>query len=222
MIETAFASLTIGLLSSTNPCILPLYPGFLAYTAGGRLALEGSRLRYLLGLAVLAGIMSTQLALGAVIAGLSISVGRILTYLVPLADLILIVLGLLLLLGKNPFLRIPQIRVPKLSHPLLSAFLYGVLYAPLALPCSGPLVVSIFGLSATLGSALNQFAAFFWFGLGMGLPLVAISLAGAAAQKSITQLFARHANLIHRAGGLVLIAVALYDLAMNWQFLFAN
>ena len=34
MLETIFTSISLGLLSSASPCILPLYPGFLAYLAG--------------------------------------------------------------------------------------------------------------------------------------------------------------------------------------------
>jgi len=31
----------LGLLATTSPCVLPLYPGFLAYLSGGQEALSG-------------------------------------------------------------------------------------------------------------------------------------------------------------------------------------
>ncbi len=38
--ETIITSLTIGLLATTSPCVLPLYPGFLAYISGGQDGLQ--------------------------------------------------------------------------------------------------------------------------------------------------------------------------------------
>ena len=69
---TAFG---VGLLAMTSPCVLPLYPGFLAYLSGGQEALGKSRARFLLGFLVLAGVLTMMLALGALIALLSVSIG---------------------------------------------------------------------------------------------------------------------------------------------------
>ena len=136
--ETILTSISLGLLATTSPCVLPLYPGFLAYISGGQAGLHNKASRYFLGFFVLAGVLTMMLALGGVIALLSISVGRALSFLIPLADLVIILFGVLLLLNINPFKRLPQIRVPVLSHPFANAFLYGLLYGPIALPCSAP------------------------------------------------------------------------------------
>ena len=66
----------------------------------------------------------------------------------PGLGLLIITLGVLLLIDKNPFKALPQIRVPALRNPYVNAYLYGLLYGPIALPCSGPLVVSIFAILA--------------------------------------------------------------------------
>ena len=65
----------------------------------------------------------------------------------------ILVLGVLLLSNRNPFYRLPQVKVPLLNHPPLNAYAYGLLYGPIAMPCSGPLVVGIFVYSFTLGEA---------------------------------------------------------------------
>jgi cytochrome c biogenesis protein CcdA len=44
--ETILTSLSIGLLATTSPCVLPLYPGFLAYISGGQESLQGKAGRY--------------------------------------------------------------------------------------------------------------------------------------------------------------------------------
>ncbi len=218
-LETILTSLSLGLLATTSPCVLPLYPGFLAYLSGGQETLAASRGRYFLGFFVLAGVLTMMVALGGLIALLSVSIARALSLIVPLADLLILGLGILLLLNVNPFKGLPQIRVPVLSHPFVNAFIYGLLYGPIALPCSGPLVVGIFVYSLTAGEVFGQLSVFLWFGLGFGLPLLALSFLSGAAQRGITRLFARHARLINVVAGLLLLGIAVYDLSLNWELI---
>jgi len=217
--DTILTSLSLGLLATTSPCVFPLYPGYLAYLSGGQEALEDRRSRYFLGFFVLAGVLTMMLALGALIAALSISVGRALSVIIPVADFLILGLGVMLLLNLNPFKRLPQIQAPGLSHPFANAFLYGLLYGPIALPCSGPFVVGIFVYSFTAAEVFSKLNVFLWFGLGFGLPLLALSFLSGAAQRWITRQFALRARLVNTVGGILLIGVAIYDLASNWEFL---
>jgi cytochrome c-type biogenesis protein len=219
--ETMVTSISIGLLATTSPCVLPLYPGYLAYISSGQEGMQNKSGRYLLGFFVLAGVLLTMLVLGGIIALLSISVGRALSVVIPLADLLIIILGVLLLLDKNPFKRLPQIQVPVLNHPFMNAFIYGVLYGPIALPCAGPLVVSIFALSLTTSQMLAQLGIFFWFGIGFGLPLLLLSFLSGAAASWITRAFARKARLINLISGILLVGIGIYDLAANWELISA-
>jgi cytochrome c-type biogenesis protein len=216
MINLALTSLLLGLLTTTSPCILPLYPGFLAYLSGQN---EMGRQKYFLGLFVLAGVLTMMLTLGGVIALLAVPVGSILVYILPLADILILLLGILLLLNKNPFKTLPQIQLPALKHPYINAYVYGLLYGPIALPCSGPMVVSIFALSFTVGEAFSQLWVFLWFGLGLGVPLLILSFLSAALQRQLTILFAHHSRIVNFAGGLLLVGVAFYDLNKNWELL---
>lgn len=214
-------SVSLGLLSAASPCILPLYPGFLAYLSGVQEATGSQRGRYFLGLFVLSGVLVMMLALGLFIALISVSVGQALAVAIPLADLLILGLGVMLLLNVNPFKRLPQVRVPILSNPYANAFVYGLLYGPIALPCSGPLVVGIFALSLTAAEALSKLSIFLWFGLGFGLPLLALSLLSGATQRWITRQFARHARVINVIGGLLLVGIGIYDLWSNWDLIVA-
>ncbi|CAG0971060.1 Protein DipZ [Anaerolineales bacterium] len=217
--ETILTSLSIGLLATTSPCVLPLYPGFLAYLSGGQEGLQGKAGRYFLGFFVLAGVLTMMLVLGGIIALLSISVGRALSFIIPIADAIIILFGVMLLFNVNPFKKLPQVQVPFLSHPFANAFLYGLLYGPIALPCSGPLVVSIFALSLTVMDALGKLNVFFWFGMGFGLPLLALSFLSGAAQRWITRQFAMRTRLINFISGLLLVGVGIYDVVLNWEMI---
>ena len=218
MQNIALTSFLLGMLATTSPCVLPLYPGFLAYLSG-QTEIGVGKQRYLLGLFVLGGVLTMMLALGGVIALLAIPTGSMLAYIIPLADFLILLLGILLLLNYNPFKTLPQIQIPLLRHPFLNAYTYGLLYGPIALPCSGPLVVGIFALSFTVGEAFSKLWVFLWFGLGFGVPLLILSLLSGALQRQLTTLFARHSRIVNIIGGVLLVSVAVYDLNLNWETL---
>ena len=114
MNNLAITSLLLGLLTTTSPCILPLYPGFLAYLSGQN---EMGRQKYFLGLFVLAGVLTMMLILGGLIALLAIPVGSVLVYVLPLANLLIFLLGILLLLNQNPFKTLPTGTASKAISP---------------------------------------------------------------------------------------------------------
>jgi cytochrome c-type biogenesis protein len=217
ILESILTSISLGLLSTTSPCILPLYPGFLAYLSGRQETIQSRLGRYSLGLFVLLGVLTMMLALGLLIALLSVSIGSALSVAIPIADLLIIALGIALLLDYNPFKRLPQIQVPLLKNPYVNAYVYGLLYGPIALPCSGPLVVGLFTYSLTAAEVFGKLSIFFWFGIGFGIPLLILSLLSGAVQRWIVQFFAQHARLVNLVGGVLLIGVGIYDFISNWD-----
>jgi len=221
MLEGIFTSISLGLLATTNPCVLPLYPGFLAYISGGQEKLENSKGRYFLGFFVLTGVLTMMLALGALIASLSVSISRVLSIVIPIADLLILTLGILMLANINPFKQLPQINVPFLKHPFANAYVYGLLYGPITLPCSGPLILGIFVYSFTAAEVISKLSVFFWFGIGFGLPLLLLSLISGASQRWITRQFAMRARLVNTIGGLLLVSVAIFDLIANRDLILA-
>jgi cytochrome c-type biogenesis protein len=96
-----------------------------------------------------------------------------------------------------------------------------LLYGPIALPCSGPLLVSIFALSLTASEAIAKLGTFFWFGLGFGLPLLVLSFLSAANQRWLIRQFTLHGRLINIVGGVLLIGIGVYGLASNWELIMA-
>ncbi|MGH2491220.1 MAG: cytochrome c biogenesis CcdA family protein [Candidatus Limnocylindria bacterium] len=206
----------IGLFATLSPCALPLYPGFLAYLAARRDDSTPSRAARWLGLVVLAGVLTTMLVLGALMAALAVSTSSVLRIVTPLADLVVIALGVVLLLGRDPFAKLPMLGPATLGGGMVrSAYIYGLLYGPIALPCAAPLLVAMFGLSLSFDSFSEALAFFMAFGLGFGLPLLVISLLAYSTQLSLVRLFVRHRQVVSRIAGAVLIAVGAIDLANN-------
>jgi len=206
-----------GLASAASPCLLPLYPSFLAYLTANAGALAGRRASGLLGLIVLFGILTTMILVGVVLLALSIPVGQVASLLVPVVNGFLIVLGVLLIAGKNPFNRLPGMKVPLVKNPYGQAYVYGVMLGPLALPCAGPFLAALLAVSAGFGDATLKLATFIVFGLGFGLPLVLLSLLAGARQRQVVRFVMERHRAIEVIAGMVLIAVALWDLRQNWE-----
>lgn len=206
---------TIGLLATLNPCVLPLYPGYLAYLAAN----GQSNVRHL-GLMVLAGVMTMMLALGALIAVLTGALAEWSAILLqPMGVAIMFLMGVLLLFNINPFARLSAVAPRAGGGQYAQAFLYGLLFAPMIMPCAGPLVVGIFSLSIGLAGFVEQILYFLIFGLGFGLPLLVFSFLPREPGERTLRRFTRHSNLISRLSGLALIAFGLWNLRASWQLL---
>jgi len=196
----------------TNVCLLPLYPGliaFLAGTSGGDA--RARRATPWLGLVVLAGILTLMTLVGLALFVLQRSFGPLLEVLLPAIYASVIVLGLVMLLGVNPFSRIATLRSPVFRSPFATAFAYGLLLGPMTLPCTGPIVVSAFligaGGAAMLTEGLLYFVA---FGLGFGWPLVALPLLAAPLQRRGVGWLTRRHGLLTRVSGALLVVIGAF------------
>lgn len=206
---------TLGLGSAASPCLLPLYPSFLAYLSANTGSLSGRRGTGLLGLIILGGVLTTMLAVAAVLVVVAVPIGSVLGFLVPAVDLVLITLGILLLSGRNPFERLPGTQVPIVANPFGQAYLYGLMLGPLALPCAGAFALSLIAYSVGLAETLPRIVTFVFYGLGFGLPLVALSLLAGARREQIVRAITRHHRAIEVVGGLLLVGVGIGDLIIN-------
>ncbi len=196
----------------TNACLLPLYPGLIAFLA----AQEHDRPQAgrWLGLFVLAGVLVLMLALGGVLMASRVAVASWLPWLLPLTYAVVALLGVALLLGRNPFARLSTGSLPGLRDPRASAFVYGLALAPMTLPCTGPIIVAAFVLGAgdprALGVELSYVLA---FGIGFGWPLILLPWLAQARQQAATRWLARHHGTASRLSGALLIAIAAWGVA---------
>ncbi len=156
-----------------------------------------------------------MLAVAVVLVIVSVPIGVVLGYLIPLVDGLLILLGALLLAGRNPFERLPGTAVPIVANPFGQAYLYGLMLGPLALPCAGAFALSLIAYSVGLAETLPRILTFVAYGLGFGLPLVVLSLLAGARREQIVRYVTRHHRTIEIVGGVLLVAVGLGDLLVN-------
>jgi cytochrome c-type biogenesis protein len=216
---TGLGPVGLGIASAGSPCLLPLYPSFVAYLASNAGRLEGRRALGAIGLLILAGVLTTMIVVGVVLVAVAAPMSRLLTILTPVVDGLLVLLGILLVAGRNPFARLPAAQVPLFANPYRQAFVYGVMLGPLALPCAGPFLVGLLGISLGYADALGRIGTFLLFGLGFGLPLVALSLLVGVRARTTVRWVVRHHRALEVAAGLLLIVVAVVDIVDKWPLI---
>lgn len=188
----AFA-FSAGMLASVNPCGFSLLPTFISFY----ISTEGNKsepelhirlLRSLwLGLCVTFGFLGVFVVAGL----LMIAGGRVLTQSTPwlgmLIGLILILLGIHFLLGKDIALPIstPQFNIGR--RDTYGMFLYGVAYASVSLTCTLPLFLSVFAGALAVETMLSAILLFFAYSFGMGTIITTLALATALFQSVVSQ-----------------------------------
>lgn len=195
----------------TNACMLPLYPGLIAFMAGSAGDERSRRASGWLGVLVLAGVLTMMLLIGLVLYLLQQSFGALLQYVLPLVYGLVIVFGILLLLDRSPFARLATAQAPILRNPFVTAYVYGLMFGPMTLPCTGPIITSAFLLGAGDARALADGLLYFlFFGLGFGWLLVVLPLIALPLQRRFVGWLGRHHTLLNRASGILLIAVGIF------------
>ena len=205
---------TSGLLAPLGAvCVLPLYPGYLSFLSGQAGAAGGLRARVILGLTAGGGILVSMLAFGLIVVSLlSLPLSGALGIISPIAYTLLLVIGLLLISGRNPEIPLPSPRIPAEKGPFLGAFLFGLFFGILILPCNAAPVAILLALSTSALDFLSSLASFILFGAGMAVPLVVISAVSAWRGNQITDVLVNHRRTINLLTGSLMVAVSVYYL----------
>ena len=211
-IEALVTTFVLGVAAAASPCLLPLYPGYLAYLAAGPSRPGSGRASMLLGIVVVAGVLTAIMVVGLVVSALAMPLSEVLAIVVPATTMVLVTLGLVMLAGRNPFARLASIRIPVVRrHPAAQAFTYGLAMGPVAIPCAGPFFVALLAISVGIGDTGARIGSFIVFGLGFGLPLIVLAAIGAARGQAVARTIARHHDIVVRVAGALLIVAALAE-----------
>ncbi len=212
-IETWILSFLAGLYTPLGAmCVLPLYPGYLAFLAGR--AAHGKRVSTLLnGIAVTGGVIGSMLAFGAIfVSFLQVSTGLVIGYLGPVVYLILAIMSIGMILGVDIGRIFPSVHSPEARTPWITAILFGAFFGLVALPCNPASIILLFALSTTTADFLANFINFVIFGVGMATPLLVLSALSMDANRRAVSFLTRYHLIINRIAGVIMLVISLYYL----------
>jgi len=212
-LDTWILSFLAGLYTPLGAmCVLPLYPGYLAFLAG-QTAQRKRVSTLMLGAAVTSGVIGAMLLFGAVfVSFLQVSTGLVIGYLGPVVYIILAVMSIGMILGVDIGRVFPSVHSPQAKTPWITAALFGAFFGLVALPCNPTSIILLFALSTTTIDFLANFVNFVIFGIGMATPLLVLSALSIDANKQAVSFLTRYHGIINRGAGVLMLFVALYYL----------
>ena len=197
----------------TAVCVIPLYPGFLAYLSAQA---DDARLSVgVLGGLVAAGVLSFMLALGLVFTTLlETSLTDVVGVLSPAAFALLGVASLFLLADRDIGHAIPTVDPPQSSHPVATAFGYGAFFGAIVVPCNPGFVAIFLARSFLFTDPVGSLANFLAFGGGIAAPLVALAVVSDRWRTTVLGTLTRHQSIVNRGTGAVMLCISVYYLVV--------
>lgn len=208
-ISTAFA---LGLLTPlTAVCVLPLYPGFLAYLSN-QLNKESDRKTIaLIGVIVTSGVILFMLLLGLIFTTfLQVSLTKIIGIVSPIAFGVLVIISLLLIFDIDISRFLPKTRIPKAKNPFIMAFVYGFFFGGIVVPCNPLFIAALFARTITTIGFLGNIINFLFFGVGMAFPLLAFSLISTASSAVVINYLTSYRRAINVSAGIIMLTISMY------------
>ena len=156
--------------------------------------------------------------LGFILFAIEQSFAAALPIVLPVIYGIVIVLGVMMLCDRNPFATLMTVQAPVVSNPFGTAYLYGLMFGPMTLPCTGPIITTAFLLSVDSSGTLNfeqlvsSLLYFIFFGLGFGWPLLLLPMLAMPAQRRFIGWMTKNHHLINRFSGTLLIIIGLFGI----------
>jgi cytochrome c-type biogenesis protein len=106
----------------------------------------------------------------------------------------------------------PSLQIPAEKSPFLGAFVFGLFFGVLILPCNAAPVAILLALSTSALGFLSSLTSFILFGAGMAVPLVALSALSTLKGNQASAYLVKHRRIINMLTGALMIAVSVYYL----------
>jgi cytochrome c-type biogenesis protein len=207
---------TTGMVATVNPCGFAMLPAYLSFFLGVEQDRASTSRALVVGTAVTMGFVGTFAVVGLVVNHVTRSVYDV----APWSSLViggaLIVVGLLMLQGFDPTVRLPRLDRGGRSGGVGSMTLFGISYAVVSIGCELP--VFLVAMTGAFGKNLASGVVFFVFlGLGVAAVLVSLTITLAMARQTLVQLMRKVLPYVNRIAGGLLVLAGAYVAWYGWR-----
>jgi cytochrome c biogenesis protein CcdA len=204
------AALLGGLLTAANPCVLAMVPLMIGYVAGQQ-SDQQRRVRYSFLLSLTFAVGLTVMFALLFLATWALSSILRATWWSYLAGAVCLLMGLHLL-GVLRFSIPAPASVPQKKKGFIGAFLLGMLFGLVSMPCAGPVLVALLAVVPLKGLALGALLLIAYSIGHCGLILVGGTSMGLVQRMADSKGWNRATDVLRRVAGLLIIGVALWVL----------
>ena len=198
-----------------SPCVIILYPGYISFLATRSGDEQGRFSRIILGSAVAAGVIVSLFIGGFVFTGILHTLGGGARVLVTAAlFLILLILSLSLIFSIDVGQLVKTIRIPRVGKPLPAAFLLGLVFGVIILPCNAAAIAVLLALASSASGFTVGLGSFVCFGFGMTFPLLIIANLSEVRKRQFNAFLHRNQKRIRQVSGLVMLGISLWYLGL--------
>lgn len=220
MLDGPYAlAIAAGMAATVNPCGFALLPAYLSaflgteHRAGGASAV-GRALA--VSAALTAGFIVVFGLFGLIVTPLALSVEDQLPWVTIVIGIGLVGLGIALLAGRQPTLRIPKLQRGGRDGTLPSMFLFGISYATASLSCTVGPFLAVTTSTFRSSSWIAGIGVFFAYALGMGIVIGILTVALSLAKASVVQKFRSALPAINRVAGGLIVVAGIYVAYYGW------
>lgn len=215
-------ALSAGVVTAFNPCGFAMLPAYVSYFVGaadpdGGASLGGRLLRAArVGALVALGFVTVFGLVGIVAESLLSNINDVVPYVSMVVGAVLLLLGVAMVRGFEPKLRLPGIGRAVGGSSSRAMYLYGISYALVSVSCG------FAGFSTAVVTAFREdslvagVGVYLAFAIGMALVLVTLSFSVALAQQAVVRGMRRLLPYVNRVSGALLAVSGLYVGYYGW------
>lgn len=200
-----------GLLTASNPCVLAMIPLIISFVASRKDERTGVLRAFLYSLVFVSGLAITFTALGIIAALAGKLYGDVSGLWNWIVAAVCLVMGLHLA-GVLDFTIPAPLKAQPATSGAIGAFIMGLLFGAVSLPCAAPILIVLLVYLAGSGSSVPYGALLlFVYALGHSvLILVAGTSMGAARRLVESRNITRATDIMRRASGILILLVGAY------------
>ena len=213
----------VGMVATFNPCGFAMLPAYLSYFLGLENAsdmdhrTDATVFRALaVGTSMTAGFVVVFAVLGLILDPVLSSIVDKLPWLTILLGIVLVILGIRTLTGREITIGLPKIAKGPEGRELGSVFVFGISYALVSLSCTLSLFIAAISTVIDQENLVVGLGAFVAYALGMGLVLIVLTLAIALARQGIVRGMRGVLPYVGRIAGGLLVVAGLYVTYYGW------